>query len=258
MICWLGERKISDISGFWICELSWDKAVYYQRECFSQEKGKKWHSVLLSLCRKCYWKLRVRRLPKFLEGHLVCFIFCVTSSCGCRLSYAYVPCSFLMFEGALCYPPEMKMHKWNWTAFWVVRWFSGQIRLFFSFFLFSCWHFFFKVPIEIGCIAWTACLVLMLLFWLPIYDLDNQACCKLCWRHCLFVGKCVKGWIDSVASCTSSRPRVDCVNDLNYSVKLGYLYPCNAFRNTVYVEMFLTLQVPQSSWWEGTFLKEVL
>lgn len=138
LILWLGERKNSDISDFWVCELSWDKTVYYQRECFSPEKGKKIHSVLLSLCRKCYWKLRVQGLPKFLEGHLVCFLFCVTISCGCRLSYAYVPCSFLMFEGALCYPPEMKMRKWNWAACWVVRWFSGQIRLLF----FSCWHFF--------------------------------------------------------------------------------------------------------------------
>lgn len=103
-------RRKKNFRYFWflICELSWDKAVYYQRECFSQEKGKKCHSVLLSLCRKCYWKLRVRRLPKFLEGHLVCFIFCVTISCGCRLSYAYVPCSFLMFEGALCYPLKWK------------------------------------------------------------------------------------------------------------------------------------------------------
>lgn len=154
LILWLGERKNTDISDFWVCELYRDKTVYYQRECFSREKGKKIHSVLLSLCRKCYWKLRVQGLPKFLEGHLVCFLFCVTISCGCRLSYAYVPCSFLMFEGALCYPPEMKMRKWNWAACWVVRWFSGQIRLFF---FFSCWHFFFKVPFEIGCIAWTVC-----------------------------------------------------------------------------------------------------
>lgn len=60
---------------------------------------KKMLSVLLSMCKKCHWKLRVQRPPKVLEIHLVCFLVCVTIPC--RLSYAQLLWSFLIFKGAL-------------------------------------------------------------------------------------------------------------------------------------------------------------
>lgn len=103
LILWLGERKNSDISDFWVCELYWDKTVYYQRECFSREKGKKIHSVLLSLCRKCYWKLRVQGLPKFLEGHRLLSILCYyflwlqIVLCLCTMQFSYVWRSTLLY-----------------------------------------------------------------------------------------------------------------------------------------------------------------
>lgn len=180
---------------------SWDKIVYYQRECFSQEKGKEMHPVLLSWCRKCHWLLRGKRQHEVPEIHpvflllLLAFLLVVDwYLLICHAVYMYLK------EHIDCFTPKMKMYRGNWAAAGTVKWFSGQIRLpcplfalFFTFLLklaalleqlvkFLCYHF-----------GW------LLMIW------KIRHICRLCWRCFLCMVKCVKGWIEDIASCISSK-----------------------------------------------------
>lgn len=130
------------------------------------------------------------------------------------------------------------MHKWNWAVFWAVRWFSGQIRLFF--FLLAL---FFKFLLKLAALLEQLKFLCYYFGWLlMIWEIRHA--CKLCWRHCLFMVKCVKGQTEYITSCISSNLWIN-DTDLSYSVKLWYLNPYNPFRNTVDVEMFSIQEGPE-------------